>query len=406
MSNWLDVAPCGYLSFKDDGSIIYLNQTLSGWLGYSTAELLGTKVEHIFTVATRIFHNTHFFPLLKLHAKAEEIFLSLRAKNEDNIPVLASAERRVEDGMAINHCVFIAIFQRQKYEEEILAARREAEKALKENKYLEELRNSLEIHTLELEQQYQKQLVQHKNLTQFNKIVSHDLQEPIRKILLFSDILINDLGATLNEKNLTTISRIKDASTRLRGLTTGLQQYLTVDADQMDTDVDLNAVLETAKKRVIDGRHLQELDLVYKKMPVIRGYRAQLELLFYHLFDNAVQFADPIRSLRINITWVLSDENIYKMEKNKYLFVEHLRLTVSDNGIGFENEYKEYVTGLLNKLNPSTEGLGIGLSIITKVIDNHSGTLYIESKRNTGTSFSLLIPTKIHSRPDRTGSAS
>ncbi len=396
MTNWLDVAPCGYLSFRDDGTIVYLNKTLSGWLGCSSAELTGTKVEQIFTVATRIFYNTHFFPLLKLHGNADEIFLSLRAKDKGDIPVMANAERRVEDGVSINHCVFITIFQRQKYEEELLAARNKAEKALKENKYLEELRTALETRTLELERQYQKQMSQHKNLKQFNKIVTHDLQEPIRKLLLFSDLLAGDLPESRTEKSLQTITKIKDASNRLRSLTSGLQEYLTVDSDLVDIDVDLNATVEAARKKVLDGRRLEELSVVYVPMPAIRGYRAQLELLLYHLFDNAVQFADPARPPRINITWVLSDENLYKMEKEKYLFVEHLRLRVSDNGIGFENEYKEYVMGLLNKLNPSTEGLGIGLSIIAKVVENHRGTLSIESKKNTGTTFTILLPTKIY----------
>jgi len=396
MNNWLDVAPCGYLSFRDDGTIVYLNQTLSEWLGYSSDELVGSKVELIFTVATRIFYNTHFFPLLKLHAKADEIFLSLRAKEKGDIPVLTTAVRRVEDGLAINHCVFIAIFQRQKFEEEILAARRAAETALKENKHLSALKSSLEIRTFELERQYQKQVTQHKNLTQFNKIVSHDLQEPIRKILLFADVLIRDLRDTVTDKEIRTINKIIDASNRLRSLTLGLQQYLTVESDSVDTEVDLNTVLNTARKKVMDHRGLQELTIVHEKLPTIRAYRAQFDLLFYHLFDNAVQFSDPLRPVHININWVLSDENLYKMEKEKYLFVEHLRLKISDNGIGFENEYREYVTGLLNKLNQFSDGLGMGLSLITKVIDNHSGSLLIESEKNVGTTFTIIVPTKIY----------
>ncbi|MEO5980489.1 MAG: ATP-binding protein [Chryseolinea sp.] len=403
MTNWLDVAPCGYLSFKDDGSIVFLNKTLSGWLGVTDGELIGAKVEQIFTVATRIFYNTHFFPLLKLHGRAEEIFLTLRTKEKGDIPVMANSERRVEDGVALSHCVFMAIFQRQKFEEELLSARQEAETALKENKYLEELRATLETRTLALERQFQKQVVQHWNLTQFNKIVSHDLQEPIRKTLLFADILTRDLADSLTEKAMKSIDKIKKSSLRLKSLTSGLQQYLMVDSDNSHTDVDLNDVMEAAIRKVINGRGLKTLNLSYKPMPALRGYRAQLDLLFYHLFDNAVQFAHPDRPIFIDIKWVVSDENLYKMEKEKYVFVEHLRIRVSDNGIGFENDYKEYVTGLLNKLSPSTEGLGIGLSIITKVIHNHSGTLSIESKKDEGSTFTILLPTKIYDAPTPAG---
>ena len=81
----LDTLPCGVVSFTDDGRIVYANATLATLLGYEPGELAGRHVETLLTVAGRIFYQTHFFPLLRLHGKAEEVFLLLR-KNDGASP--------------------------------------------------------------------------------------------------------------------------------------------------------------------------------------------------------------------------------------------------------------------------------------------------------------------------------
>jgi signal transduction histidine kinase len=72
-----------------------------------------------------------------------------------------------------------------------------------------------------------------------------------------------------------------------------------------------------------------------------------------------------------------------------------VKLIISDNGVGFDNQYRAYVFELLKKINPITEGLGIGLSLIKKIVDNHMGTLMVESEPNTGTKFIITLPMKL-----------
>ena len=125
----LNNAPCGFLSFNDDGSIVMINSTLLELLGYEADSLLGRKFELILPMASRIFYQTHFFPLLKLHGKIEEIYFSLRAKQGNDIPILINAVRRKQEESFFNDCIILPIRQRIKYEDEILKAKKVAEAA-------------------------------------------------------------------------------------------------------------------------------------------------------------------------------------------------------------------------------------------------------------------------------------
>src|SRR5919107_5463606 len=129
MDELLNNAPCGFLAFADDGHILTANATLLGWLGRGGDELVGRHVENIFPPGGRIFYQTHFFPLLKLHGRAEEIYLSLRGAGGEDVPVLVNAARRERADSQVNECVFIPMRQRRRFEDEILAAKREAEEA-------------------------------------------------------------------------------------------------------------------------------------------------------------------------------------------------------------------------------------------------------------------------------------
>jgi anti-anti-sigma regulatory factor len=129
MDELLDNAPCGFLAFADDGTILTVNATLLDWLGRDLGDLLGRHVEALFPPGGRIFYQTHFFPLLKLHGRAEEIYLSLRGAGGEDVPVLVNAARREHADSQVNECVFVPMRQRRRFEDEILSAKREAEEA-------------------------------------------------------------------------------------------------------------------------------------------------------------------------------------------------------------------------------------------------------------------------------------
>lgn len=390
-----DILPCGYVSFRDNGIVTAANATLASWLGCPKDELAGKSIENIFTLATRIFYNTHFFPLIKLHSKASEVFLSLKANENLDIPVLANAERRLEQSEYIIHCVFIRVEERKKYEQELINARRKAEDALKENRQLTELTGSLEKHALELDKQYQHQITINENLLQFSKIISHDLQEPIRKIQIFTDFILNDPDTIMSVKSKTFSGKVYAAAEKLKTLTASLQEYVKVDNEKAHTNVDLNAVIETARLRASILRQFSDFDMEVDEMPTIEGFENQLELLFFHLIDNAIQFRNSTQKLKIKVNQLVLEENIFKATENQYRYTEHLRISFEDNGRGFSEEYSDNVFLLFNKLGNVGTNMGVGLPLVKKIVRNHSGEIRVNSKPGTGTRFEIELPVSV-----------
>jgi sigma-B regulation protein RsbU (phosphoserine phosphatase) len=392
MDDSLNSAPCGFLSFRDDGSIIEVNNTLCDWLGYATGTLEGRNIETVLTIASRIFYNTHLFPLVRMHLKADEIFLSLKCKDGRDIPVLSNTVRKSCNGEYENHSIFIAVHQRKKFEEEILLAKKSAEDALHHNEGLINLNKKLEARTQELDTQYSRLLAITQNLLQFSKIISHDLQEPIHKITLFTNMI--EAEGNVTDGNKRALRKIQMATQKLKVLTSGLQEFIKVDAEKSYRQVDLQNVLEQARQKAVEGRAFDDFSLASDGLPSVEGSEAQLVLLFYHLIDNSIVFRKPSERLEIVVSGTIIEENVYRSTPDKYKYVKHVQITFQDNGIGFENKYNQYVFDLVKKLNPETKGLGIGLSLSKKIVDNHSGTISVESHVGKGTRFTIVLPLK------------
>ncbi len=389
-----DVLPCGYLSFRDDGTITECNTTLTSWLGSSPEEIVGKKFETILTLPSKIFYNTHFFPLIKLNSKAHEIFLFLKGTHDAGIPVLVNAGRASSN--APIRCVFLRVDERKKYEQELLEARRKAEAALHENEKLAELSQSLEHQALKLDKQYQHQKMMNENLLQFSKIISHDLQEPIRKIRIFLDKISHDTETVLSPRSTSYASKVDEASVRLKALTISLEEYISIDNEKIYKPIDLNATIEAATSRAKKNRQFSDFDIYADKIPAIEGYQDQLELLFFQLIDNAIQFRSPARRLSIKVTHTTLEENIFRMDKDRYKYEEHVRISFEDNGIGFVDEYKDNIFQLFKKLDASTSGLGVGLSLVKKIVLNHSGDVKVTSRPDKGTIFQIELPLKMN----------
>jgi phosphoserine phosphatase RsbU/P len=393
MDNLINSAPCGFLTFNDKGIVVDANQTLSQLLECTISDITGNSIEKILSLSSRIFYQTHIFPLLKLHSKAEEIFISLRGNTKDDIPVIANFAALTEDNVNINVAVFIPVYQRRKFEAEIIQAKKVAEKALKENKALQDLTKALEARTLELDRQYNRILSINRDLEQFSKIISHDLQEPIHKIQIFSNILsLDEKDERVSSKKRSAIQKIVSAGTRMKFLTDGLQQYIELGSEKSVNKINLKSIIDDARTRIIEQGKFNDFTLVVNELPPIDGVESQLRLLFYQLMDNSVKFRDENRALIISIQGIVVHENVYKSMGQKYKFMEHLKLTYSDNGMGFDEQYKEYVFKLLKKIDLPAKGLGIGLPLIKKIVENHNGSIEVSSRTGLGTEFTVTLP--------------
>jgi phosphoserine phosphatase RsbU/P len=385
MDPLLENAPCGYLSFNDNGIILRVNRTLALLVQYEPEELVGRSIETILNIAGRIFYQTHFFPLLKLHGKAEEIFISLNARNGDLVPVITNSVREEEDGKYVCNCVFIPVFQRRKYEDEILAAKKQAEKALYENAELMKTKEQLAVHAEILDKQVRQLNRVSDEVLQFNSIIAHDMQECVRKVLLFVQ-----LAEDKNDRSY--LDKVLQSAYRLRRIIENLDLFVSLGLDKSEfVQVDLNQIIRDARDKVIRELEFNALHVNCPPLPPIYGAEYQLRILFYHLFENSVKFRNGDKA-EVGISHSVFEENLYKNSTDKYRYIEVLKIKIRDKGKGFNNKYNDYVFNMFKKLDAGSADLGFGLALCKKIVDNHAGEIEIDSKPAEGTSVTITLP--------------
>jgi phosphoserine phosphatase RsbU/P len=388
--SYLDDAPCGYFSFADDGIMNSVNATLCSWLGYNKEELQGKNVEFIFTLPTRIFYQTHFFPLLKMQEHAEELFISLLTKDKQHLPVLLNAKRQQVGLKWFNTCAFIVVHNRKKFEDELVAARHAAEKALNENSALLLAKAELQKHAEKLDAHIVSINKQNDKLKQFSRVVSHDLQEPLRKILLYTGKL---QGLPPQENNLEarTLGRLIRAADQMRKTVSGLQQFIWLnETPARFAPVDLNAVWKTAEKQLEEELGSNLLEIHSGQLPELTADAHQLQLLFYHIFSNAVKFKKKEKA-PVFITTTLIRQNKFRALEEKYKYEDFVKLEIRDEGTGFDPLYKEDIFELFKRQH-YTEGKGLGLSLCKIIVENHHGLISADSQLNEGTIITIVLP--------------
>jgi len=380
----LDSAPCGYFAFSDDGIIKYVNQTLADLLKRDTNELIGNNVESIFTLATRIFFQTHFFPLIKLQGFAEEIFISILGSDGQHLPVLLNARRVNFIDQTLTSCAFIVVPNRKKFEDELLLAKRLAEKALAENTALMQAKADLGLQAEQLDRQMQNVSRQNNELKQFSHVITHSLKEPLRKILLFTGKLNDEVSSP-------TMSKLLRSADQMRAVITGLQQYVWLNEKVNEfSQVDLNDIVVKASAQLFDEIDPKLLSVSYQNLHTLEGDADQLRLLFYHVLLNAVRFRKGDAS-SVTITSTVLKQNKFRSIEDRYKYENYLRLVIEDNGIGFDPKYKEHVFELFRKLDV-TGGQGVGLALCRKIADNHHGFAEAESEINMFTRIIVWLP--------------
>ncbi|ACT91608.1 PAS domain-containing sensor histidine kinase [Dyadobacter fermentans] len=231
-------------------------------------------------------------------------------------------------------------------------------------------------------------------LAQFAYIASHDLQEPIRKVATFAQLLEGALGET-TERQRNYLDKIKNASARMMLL---IRDVLTFSQLSRDTDLvretDLGVVLDNVVddlELLIDQKHAT---VSYENLPVVEAVPLQMSQLFGNLISNALKFTRADRDPVIRITAKLLD----RQELRSYPMLDtrcaYHHLQVSDNGIGFDQSYAEQIFEIFQRLHGKKdfEGTGIGLAMCKKILQNHHGLIFATSGEGEGATFHMLIP--------------
>ncbi len=386
-------APCYYFVAADEGELIAANEMFCSALGYSMGEIIGKHIEFIFTLATRIFYQTHLFPLLKLQGKAFEIFITVQTRGKEQIPLLCNISRTNEKGHNYISFIGIVVENRKKFEDELLNARKTAENALKENSALSDAKKELQKTINILEGRLHVIKKQNEELSQFNKVLAHDLQEPIRKLSLYISLLTEQKDNRLQEESLEkTIDKIDLSASQIRSIVSGLQQFAWLSENNHNFElVNLNQVIADVKKQLEKEFLGITLLIETDSIPSFMADESQMELLLYHILSNTIRFkkSDSDPTVRINASVI--KENYFKNLAGQYKYTDCVRIEIKDNGIGFDNRFKDQVFELFKKLHPAS-GRGLGLSLAKKIIDNHHGKITVESKPGEGTTIIFVIP--------------
>ncbi len=393
----LNHLPCYALAFKGGGRIEMVNAELLKDLGYSEEEVVGKKkFADLLTVGSKIFFDTHFFPMIKLHGRINEIFLSFRSASGDDIPVLLNVALVPDGGSEIIHCGGIQITQRNRYEKEILAAKKIAEEALLENEALTHYKQQLEDHQQQLEAKLQELSRKNREHLQINMIMSHDLQEPLRKVSLFSNKLLLEGKTSIEQSLLKYLGKIQKACNRMRELVTNLQKFLSLSERKPEySKVDIAKAIKEAARKLHIAENDPELTFVMEKMPAVRADEELLTEMFAQLLSNSIRYSDPVKErLVVSVSTDTVEQNIYVELEHKYKFEYFTRITYSDNGIGFNNRFAEEVFVLFRKAHDREEGLGLGLSFCKKISELHGGNISVNSAEGEGTTFTILLPAK------------
>jgi signal transduction histidine kinase len=242
-----------------------------------------------------------------------------------------------------------------------------------------------------LEHQEEALRQSNKELEQFAYIASHDLQEPLRKVQAFSDRLASKYAHQLDDDGKLYISRMQDASNRMRTLIQDLlsysrirskgQEFVSVDLNEIVRGVisDLEVRLEQTEGRVKVG-----------ELPTVLADPLQMRQVFQNLIGNALKFKKSGVPPVVQVA--------AKLGKNGHTIV------VQDNGIGFEQQYAERVFEIFQRLHGRSEyeGTGMGLAIVKKILERHVGSIRAESEKGKGTRFILTLPNHTSSMLNKT----
>lgn len=235
--------------------------------------------------------------------------------------------------------------------------------------------------------------LRNRELEQFTYVSHHDLQEPLRKIIMFSDMVQKEsdkLSVTAQNRLERVISAARRMSTALRDVL----DYASLDKKEQFGPVDLNEVLAGVQTDLELFITEKNAHIVSAALPVIRAVPHQMQQLFYNLLNNALKFARPGVPPQVIITCQRLQPEALAAHPDLPSQQAYFEIAIADNGIGFQPDYSEKIFGLFQRLHnkEAYPGSGIGLALCKKVVANHGGKIWASSNAGEGAVFHVLLP--------------
>jgi PAS domain S-box-containing protein len=362
-------APCGYLSTLADGTIVQVNQTFAKMTGYTQERLLaGQRFSELLSIPGRIYHDTHFGPLLQMQGFVKEVAFDLVRSDQHKLPVLVNAVQKTIAGA--DPLVLITVTDatdRRQYEQELLLARRRAEEATAAQRAARELAEEAS-----------------RTKDEFLAMVSHELRTPLNAIVGWTQILQSE--GELSEDQREGLSVIERNALVQAQLIEDLLDMGRIMSGKMRLDVQnviLSAMIEAALDTARPAAHARGVRLqnVLDPTVIVAGDPGRLQQVFWNLLINAIKFTPKGGSVRVIMQRVNS----------------HVEISVIDTGQGMTAAFLNHAFERFSQSDSAgtrqTKGLGLGLSIVKSIVEIHGGAIRATSEgQGKGSTFTVELP--------------
>jgi PAS domain S-box-containing protein len=356
----------GAVTLNEDGIILYCNSMFASMLDLPLSKVIGFSFRNFIDEECQDIYKEIFQKGWTQDLKFE---ISIRG-NKNIVPCqLSVTTLQLDEGVSLSIIITDLTYQK------------EIQKLLKLNN------ESLEKTNIALE-------MSNHDLQQFASVASHDLQEPLRKILIFSGLLKNRHANELPEESLQYLEKIIKSSARMKTMIIDILTYSGLSVDQnyyekTGLNEIVQEVLEDFELLIAD----KGAEFIVGDLPEIEVNRGQIRQVFQNLIGNALKFCKPDMAPLIRVNCL---ENKDDPEKTDCF------ISVADNGIGFDEKYGEKIFSLFQRLNTKDkyEGSGIGLAITKKILDKHNGSITANSKEGEGSEFIISLPIRQTVKPN------
>jgi light-regulated signal transduction histidine kinase (bacteriophytochrome) len=364
MNDILEFAPCGYIRFYETGTIAQINSTLAKWIGAPKQSIEGQLIQSLFPKAGQIFLQSYIFPQLKFSSDLEECHFKLLTRSGERIPVLGNfywsdrdrfANDRPDGQPVLYDVIIIRAHKRHELENALVLAQQKADAAV-----------------IELQKS-------NDSLGRFANMVAHDLKSPLRNINRLVEYLIDDYEDVLDEDGKDLLQKLDTTSQRAIYFVEKLLEYGSLGASSTLNEVNLNTAVTIASDTFSELISTTATTLRIDMLPTVMGIETQLIQLFQNTIGNAIKYRSPDRSPIIEISAIQITEREYK-------------ISVKDNGVGIPVKYQQEIFDILYRLHGKDyEGAGIGLATCKWIIQNHGGTIGVDSKVGRGSTFYFTL---------------
>ena len=382
----IDEVPVGLMVTDTQGGILQVNATLCSWVGHAADELVGCrKLQDLFTVGGRIFHQTHWMPILQIQGSISEVKFELCHGDGRRLTVMLNAVRRQADGNAYDVVSVTMAEERNKYERQLLLERKRADELAQREVRAQEVLQLAQAQLRQAVTELARKSADAEDRALFAEqmvgIVSHDLRNPLSAIMMGTALMARD--GTLSARHKKVLDNVDRSSQRAKRLIDELLDFTLVRVGH-----GLAVSRQAMNFHELVGRCVEELKLTFPSHPILHAAQGSADCfpdpdriaqLLGNLVANAVTYGQPGGA--ITVTSLGDDDDC--------------TLKVHNFGEPVPAELRERIFEPLIRggtpTDQSVRSVGLGLFIVKAIAQAHRGTVNVMSSRDEGTTFTFVF---------------